>query len=88
MSTARFGFEEGGEVRRIAKSHGARRFRVLSRRPVPEPGSSAGVRVVVEMDPGCDLWDLVDFRRDLEAHLRCPVEVNVKGRVHTGVLSV
>ncbi|MFN8625541.1 MAG: nucleotidyltransferase family protein [Candidatus Binatia bacterium] len=63
------------EIRQIARQHGARRIRVFGSRARGDAGASSDVDLLVELESGRDLLDLVALKQDLEALLGCPVDV-------------
>ena len=63
------------DIRRIARQHGARRLRVFGSRARGEAGASSDVDLLIELESGRDLLDLVALKQDLEALLGCPVDV-------------
>lgn len=63
------------DIRRIARQHGARRVRVFGSRARGEAGASSDVDLLIELESGRDLLDLVALKQDLEALLGCAVDV-------------
>ena len=63
------------EILRIARGHGARRVRMFGSmaRGEGEPGSD--LDLLVELDPGRSLLDIIAIKQDLEDLLGCKVDV-------------
>ena len=67
--------DKRGEILRIATSHGARNVRVFGSRTRGEAGTDSDVDILVELDTGRSLLDLVAIKQDLEDLLGCSVDV-------------
>lgn len=67
--------ERAEEIRRIARQHGALRVHVFGSRARDQGRASSDVDLLVELESGRDLLDLVALKQDLEALLGCPVDV-------------
>jgi predicted nucleotidyltransferase len=67
--------EYRAEVLRIASAHGAIRVRIFGSvaRGVPQPDSD--LDLLIDLEPGRHLLDLVAIQQDLEVLLGCPVHV-------------
>jgi hypothetical protein len=63
------------EILRIARSHGARRVRVFGSVVRGEDRADSDVDVLVDLEPGRDLLDIVAIKQDLEALLGRRVDV-------------
>ena len=63
------------QIRSVARKHGVRRLRVFGSRANERAGETSDLDLLVEMEPGRDLLDLVAVKQDLEALLGCPVDV-------------
>ena len=63
------------DILRIAQSHGARRIRVFGSFARGEERADSDLDVLVELDPGRDLLDIVAIKQDLEALLGRSVDV-------------
>jgi len=63
------------DILRIARSHGARRIRVFGSFARGEERADSDLDVLVELDPGRDLLDIVAIKQDLEALLGRSVDV-------------
>jgi predicted nucleotidyltransferase len=63
------------EILRIAASHGARNVQVFGSRARGEAGPDSDVDILVKLDPGRSLLDLVAIKQDLEDLLGCQVDV-------------
>jgi predicted nucleotidyltransferase len=69
------------EVQRIARQHGARNLRVFGSVARGEAGEGSDLDLLVEMDPGRSLLDLVAIKQDLEDLLGCKVDVVTEAAV-------
>jgi len=63
------------DIRRLAESHGATRVRVFGSHATGHATTRSDLDLLVELEPGRDLLDLVAVKQDLEALLGCPVDV-------------
>ena len=63
------------EILRIARSHGARRVRVFGSFARGEEREDSDLDVLVDLEPGRDLLDIVAIKQDLEALLGRKVDV-------------
>jgi predicted nucleotidyltransferase len=63
------------DILRIARSHGARRIRVFGSFARGEERQDSDVDVLVDLEPGRDLLDIVAIKQDLEALLGRKVDV-------------
>jgi uncharacterized protein len=63
------------ELREIARRHGARNLRVFGSTARGEAGSHSDVDLLVDLDPGRTLLDLVALRREASAVLGRPADV-------------
>ena len=63
------------EILRIVASHGARNARVFGSLARGEAGPDSDVDILVSLDPGRSLLDLVAIKQDLEDLLGCEVDV-------------
>jgi predicted nucleotidyltransferase len=63
------------EILRVAARRGARNVRVFGSRARGEAGAESDVDLLVEMEPGRSLLDLVGLSQDLEELLGRPVDV-------------
>jgi predicted nucleotidyltransferase len=64
-----------GEVLRIVGRHGAGRVRVFGSVVRGEAGPDSDVDILVDLDPGRSLLDIVAIKQDLEDLLGCRVDV-------------
>lgn len=62
-------------IRRTALAHGAARVRVFGSRARGEVRAESDLDLLVDLEPERDLLDLVAVKQELEALLRCPVDV-------------
>jgi len=69
----------GEEIRRIARSHGAVRVRVFGSHATGTASESSDVDLLVELEPGRDLLDLIALKQDVEALLGRTVDVVEEG---------
>jgi len=69
------------EVQRIARQHGARNLRVFGSVARGEAGEGSDLDLLVEMEPGRSLLDLVAIKQDLEELLGCKVDVVTEAAV-------
>jgi predicted nucleotidyltransferase len=74
-----------GEMRediiRIARSHGARRVRVFGSVARGEAGPDSDVDVLVDLEPGRSLFDIIAIKQDLEDLLGREVDVVTEAAV-------
>jgi predicted nucleotidyltransferase len=63
------------DILRIARSHGARRVRIFGSFARGEERADSDVDVLVDLEPGRDLLDIVAIKQDLEALLGRGVDV-------------
>ena len=63
------------EIRRLARAHGVRHLRVFGSQGRGEGRAGSDLDLLVDLQPGRDLLDLVGFKLDLEDVLGCPVDV-------------
>lgn len=62
-------------IRRISREHGAQAIRIFGSRARGMGAPGSDLDVLVDLDAGRDLLDLVAIKQDLEALLGCPVDV-------------
>jgi predicted nucleotidyltransferase len=70
-----------GEVQKIAGQHGARNLRVFGSVARGEAREGSDLDLLVEMEPGRSLLDLVAIKQDLEELLGCKVDVVTEAAV-------
>jgi predicted nucleotidyltransferase len=63
------------EILRIAASHGARDVRVFGSLARGEAGPGSDIDILVKLDPGRSLLDIIAFKQDLEDFLGYEVDV-------------
>ena len=63
------------EIRRIARAHGATRIRVVGSRARGEGKPNSDLDMLVDLERGRDLLDLIAIQLDLEELLGCKVDV-------------
>ncbi|MFI5329645.1 MAG: nucleotidyltransferase family protein [Desulfobaccales bacterium] len=69
------------DVRRIARQHGAINLRVFGSVARGEATEGSDLDLLVEMEPGRSLLDLVAIKQDLEDLLGCKVDVVTEAAV-------
>jgi uncharacterized protein len=73
------------DILRIAASHGARNVRVFGSVARGEDRPDSDVDLLVEMEPGRSLLDLVALGQDLEELLQRKVDILTEGSVHPAI---
>jgi predicted nucleotidyltransferase len=63
------------EIERVARSHGAQSVRVFGSRARGDAGPESDLDLLVRLEPGRSLLDLIAIKQDLEDMLHCPVDV-------------
>jgi predicted nucleotidyltransferase len=63
------------EILRIAASHGARDVPVLGSLARGEAGAASDIDILVKLEPGRSLLDIVAIKQDLEDLIGCEVDV-------------
>ena len=69
------------EIQQIARQHGARNLRVFGSVARGEAAEGSDLDLLVEMEPGRSLLDLVAIKQDLEELLGCKVDVVTEAAV-------
>jgi hypothetical protein len=67
--------EKREEILQIAQSYGARNVRVFGSLARGESGPHSDLDILVKLDPGRSLLDLIAIKQDLEDLLGCEVDV-------------
>ena len=67
--------EKRDEILRIAASHGAQDVRVFGSLARGDAGPGSDIDILVKLDPGRSLLDIVAIKQDLEDLLGCEVDV-------------
>jgi predicted nucleotidyltransferase len=67
--------DEREEVLRITTSHGAQNVRVFGSLARGEARPDSDIDILVELDPGRSLLDLIAIKQDLEDLMGCEVDV-------------
>jgi predicted nucleotidyltransferase len=73
--------ENRAEILRIAASHGATRVRIFGSYARGEAGPDSDVDLLINLESGRDLLDLVAIKLDLEDLLGRPVHVVTEGAI-------
>ena len=63
------------EIERVARSHGAQSVRVFGSRARGDAGPESDLDLLVGLEPGRSLLDLIAIKQDLEGMLHIPVDV-------------
>ena len=71
--------ERTEEIRRIAREHGVVQLRVFGSHASGVTTDSSDLDLLVQLDPGRDLLDLVEFKLAVEDLLGCVVDVVTEG---------
>ena len=69
------------EIQQIARQHGARNLRVFGSVARGEAAEGSDLDLLVEMEPGRSLLNLVAIKQDLEDMLGCKVDVVTEAAV-------
>jgi uncharacterized protein len=67
--------ERREEILRIAAGHGARDVRVFGSLARDEAGPDSDLGILVKLDPGRSLLDIIAIKQDLEDLMGCEVDV-------------
>jgi uncharacterized protein len=67
--------DERKEILRIAASHGAQNVRVFGSLARGEAGPDSDIDILVELDHGRSLLDIIAIKQDLEDLMGCDVDV-------------
>jgi predicted nucleotidyltransferase len=70
------------EILRVAASHGARDVRVFGSLARGEAGPESDIDILVRLDPGCNLLDIVAIKQDLEDLMGCDVDVVTEAAIN------
>jgi uncharacterized protein len=63
------------EIRELARRHGARNLRVFGSTARGEASAASDVDLIIDLEPGRTLLDLVALRREISAILGQPVDI-------------
>jgi len=63
------------EILRIAAAHGARNIRLFGSVSRGEAGPKSDVDILIKLDPGRSLLDIIAIKQDLEDLMGCEVDV-------------
>jgi hypothetical protein len=66
---------ESREILEVARRHGARRVRVFGSYARGQQRPDSDIDLLVELEPGRDLFDLVELKQELEERLHRRVDV-------------
>jgi predicted nucleotidyltransferase len=75
MSPSKVLKDKRHEILRIAAAHGARNIRLFGSVSRGEAGPGSDVDILVKLEPGRSLLDLIAIKQDLEDLLGCEVDV-------------
>jgi uncharacterized protein len=75
MEIAKLPQDKRDEILRIAAGHGARDVRVFGSFARGEAGPDSDIDILVKLDPGRSLLDIIAIKQDLEDLLGCDVDV-------------
>ena len=67
------------EIENIARNHGASRIRVFGSHATGRASGSSDLDLIVDLEEGRDLLDIVGLKQDLESLLGCKVDVLTEG---------
>jgi predicted nucleotidyltransferase len=67
--------EKRDDILSISRRHGARRVRLFGSYARKSNTETSDLDVLIEMEPGCSLPDIVAIKQDLEDLLGCKVDV-------------
>ena len=67
------------EIQNIARNHGASRIRVFGSYATGIASGSSDLDLIVDLEAGRDLLDIVGLKQDLESLLGCKVDVLTEG---------
>jgi len=68
--------QHASEIRRIAARHGATRVRAFGSRARDDADVHSDLDLLVDLEPGRSLFDLISLQAALEERLGCRVEVS------------
>jgi hypothetical protein len=71
----KIGSEQRKQILRVAASHGAQRVRLFGSHARGQATAGSDVDILVDLEPGRTLLDLIAFKQDLEDLLGCTVDV-------------
>jgi len=69
------------EILNIASAHGARDVRIFGSAARGEASPSSDIDILVKLDPGRSLLDMIAIKQDLEDLLQCEVDVVTEASV-------
>jgi predicted nucleotidyltransferase len=67
--------DKGKEILRVSHQHGARRVRIFGSAARGQTTETSDLDILVEMETGSSLLDIVAIQQDLEDLLGCKVDV-------------
>jgi predicted nucleotidyltransferase len=67
--------DKGKEILRVSHQHGARRVRIFGSAARGQATETSDLDILVEMETGSSLLDIVAIQQDLEDLLGCKVDV-------------
>ncbi|HKU51605.1 MAG TPA: nucleotidyltransferase family protein, partial [Nitrospira sp.] len=63
------------DILQLAAQHGAHHVRVSGSVARGESGTTSDIDLLVKMDQGCSLLDLIELSQELESVLQCKVDI-------------
>jgi predicted nucleotidyltransferase len=67
--------DKGKEILRVSRQHGAQRVRIFGSAARGDADETSDLDILVEMETGSSLLDIVAIQQDLEDLLGCKVDV-------------
>lgn len=81
MTTVEMLKDKRKDILRIAASHGASSLRIFGSMARGEAGPTSDIDVLIDLEPGHDLLDIVAIKQDLEDLLGCPVDITTEAAI-------
>ncbi len=82
MDVNRLAHERRRDILRIAQRHGITRVRLFGSAARGTAGPESDLDLLVDMEPGRSLLDLIGFEQDLEEALHVPVDALTEPSLH------
>jgi predicted nucleotidyltransferase len=67
--------DKGKEILRVSRHHGARRVRIFGSAARGQADETSDLDILVEMETGSSLLDIIAIKQDIEDLLGCKVDV-------------